>query len=175
MEFYKLRQTIIYKLLCDNKIKVFPTPSDELNKVLEWLSLCNLANESFNDCFVTELECEVEVRCLQYDPNVNNEADNMLYHLNPDVIIATICNNYYNYDEIRNNFKFRYGRAIDIFDKSELLEMIDETGKRKLIFDFSQFRNGEDSMVYLNDPLLIHHLSKVILPKIVLPDGVTII
>lgn len=168
-------ETIIYKLLLDSKFKVFPKSSDEYNNVIEWTSLCDLPNDSFNDRFVTEPECEVEVQCLQYYPNINNEVDNILYQLNPDVIIVSVCNNYYNYDEIRNIFKFKHDCVIDVFAKSELIEIVNKTEKRKLIFDFSPFRNREDSTVSLNDPLLIEHLSKIILPKIALPDGVTII
>ena len=168
-------ETLIYKLLYDNKFKVVSSPSEELCNVFDWLSQCNLTNILYKDMFVIEHECEVAVHSLQYYPNGNNEVDEVLYHLNPDVIIVSICNNYYNYDEIRNLFKFKYGRVIDIFAKSEILEMIDEEGKRKKIFDFSSFCKGEDSIISLNDPLLIHRLSKEILPKISLPEGVTIV
>lgn len=168
-------ETILYKFLCDNKIKVFSTPSNELNSVFECVSSCDLANSFFKDFFVTETECEVAVRTLQYDPDIDNETNHVLSQLNPDVIIVSICNNHYNYDEIRNIFKFKYGRVIDIFAKSELLEMNDETGKRKMIFNFSSYHNEEASTVFLNDPLLIQQFSKIILPKIMLPNDVTII
>ena len=51
----------------------------------------------------------------------------------------------------------------------------DENGNEKMIFDFSSFGNEKEFVVSLKDPLLARHLSKLILPKIKLPDGVMII
>ena len=53
--------------------------------------------------------------------------------------------------------------------------MIDENGNEKIIFDFSSFCNEKEFVVSLKDPLLVQRLSKLILPKIKLPDGVMII
>lgn len=168
-------ETIIYKLLYEKKIKAFPTPSNELNSVLTWISLCNFKSDYFNNIFTIGLESDVEIRCLQYDSNINSELDNTINQLKPDVIIVTISNNFRNYEEIKNMIKYRCGSIVDAFAKSELLEIIDETGNQKIIFDFSQPCNEGDSIVALNDPLLFHRLSQIILPKIMIPDGVTII
>ena len=99
----------------------------------------------------------------------------ILTQLKPDIIMISMCNNYSDYDHIRNIFKFRYGRIIDFFAKSELMKMIDENGNKKTIFDFSLFHNEKEFVVSLKDPLLVQHLSKLILPKIKLPNGVMII
>lgn len=168
-------ETIIYKLLYEKKIKVFPKLSDELNNVLKWISLCDFPSDYFNNIFTTEFESDVEIQCLEYDSNINSKVDNAIIQLNPDVIIVSICSNFYNYEEIRNMIKYRCGSLVDIFVKSELMEIIDETGNRKIIFDFSQPSSEGDSIVALNDPLLFHCLSKAILPKIMIPDSVTII
>lgn len=168
-------ETTIYKLLHDNKIKVFSSPSDELMSVLKNFSLCNLIEHNATITANSELDCEVEVRGIHLNSIDNYEYDRILNQLKPDVIIISMCDNYNNYDEIRNIFKFRYGRIIDFFAKSELMKMIDETGKEKMIFDFSAFGNEKEFVVSLKDPLLARHLSKLILPKIKLPDGVMII
>lgn len=168
-------ETIIYKLFCDRNLKVFRNLSDELKNILNWISLCNLGNHFINDAFDSESECDVVIECLQYDPNANNESNKKLFQLIPDAIIVSTCRNYNNCDEIGNIFKYKYGCKIDIFAKSELLEMIDVDGKRKYIFDFSQLCIEKDTTFSLNDPLFADRLSQVILPKIILPDGVTII
>ena len=168
-------ETTIYKLLYDNKIKVFPSPSDELKSVLECFLLCDLTEHYATINADSELDCGVEVRGVHLNSIDNYGYDQILSQLKPDVIIISMCDNYRNYDEIRNIFKFRYGRIIDFFAKSELKKMIDENGNEKMIFDFSSFGNEKEFVVSLKDPLLVRHLSKFILPKIKLPDGVLII
>ena len=168
-------ETTIHKLLYDNKIKVFSSPSDELKSVLECFWLCNLTEHYATINADSELDYGVEVRGVHLNSIDNYEYDQILNQLKPDVIIISMCNNYRNYDEIRNIFKFRYGRIIDFFAKSELMKMIDENGNEKMIFDFSSFGNEKEFVVSLKDPLLARHLSKLILPKIKLPDGVMII
>ena len=168
-------ETTIYKLLCDNKIKPFSSPSYELKSVLKYFWLCNLIEQDATINVDSKLDCGVEVRGVHLNSIDNYEYDRILNQLRPDIIIISMCDNYRNYDEIRNIFKFRYGRIIDFFAKSELMKMIDENGKEKMIFDFSSFGNEKGFVVSLKDPLLDQHLSKLILPKIKLPDGVTII
>lgn len=168
-------ETTIYKLLYDNKIKVFSSPSDELKSVLECFLLCDLTDHYATINADSELDCGVEVRGVHLNSIDNYGYDLILNQLKPDVIIFSMCDNYRNYDEIRNIFKFRYGRIIDFFAKSELMKMIDENGNEKMIFDFSSFGNEKEFVVSLKDPLLAQHLSKLILPKIKLPDGVMII
>ena len=168
-------ETAICKLLYNNKIKVFSTPSDELKSVLEWFSLCNLTKHYATINADSKLDCEVEVRGVHLNSIDNYEYDRILTQLKPDVIMISMCNNYSDYDDIRNIFKFRYGRIIDFFAKSELMKMIDENGNEKIIFDFSSFCNEKEFVVSLKDPLLVQRLSKLILPKIKLPDGVMII
>lgn len=170
-------ETTIYKLLYDNKIKVVSTPSDELKSVLEWFALCNLTNTKYHTTINVDSksDCEVEVRGVHLNSIDNYEYDQILTQPKPDIIMISMCNNYSDYDHIRNIFKFRYGRIIDFFAKSELMKMIDENGNKKTIFDFSLFHNEKEFVVSLKDPLLVQHLSKLILPKIKLPNGVMII
>ncbi len=167
-------EIIINKLLSDLNFEVFQKPSNELNGILNVLSLCGLPIHTFNTC-IAESNCGVVVRCVTYETTTNSDINSVFSYLKPDVIIVSISKNHYNYDLIENYFKFRYGYAIDIFVKSELIEMIDESGKRNLIFDFSILQDEEDSIISLHDPLLFQHLSEIILPKIRLPDGVTLL
>lgn len=168
-------EAIIYKLLYDNKLKVFASSSNEFKDMMHLVDLCDLAKENCNNMFVSEPECEVVVQSLSYCPNIDKNIENVCHQLKPDIIIVVICNNFYNYEEIRNVFKFRYGRQIDVFAKSELMEMNYDSGKQKLVFNFSQIDENQDTVMSLNDPSLLYNLSKVLLPKITLPDGVTII
>ena len=156
-------------------MKVLLTPSEELKSVFECLSLCNITNGYAITNNVSELNCEVEVRGVHLNSIGNFGYERLINQLKPDVIIISMCNNYSNFNEVRNIFKFRYGRVIDFFAKSEAMKMIDETGKENIIFDFSPFCNEEDFVMSLKDPLLTRHLSELILQKITLPDGVTII
>ena len=169
-------ETKIYKLLNDNKIKVVSSPSDELKSVIDCFSLCNFIEHNLTINADYELDCEVEVMGVHLNSIDNYGYEQIINQLKPDVIIISMCDNYRNYDEIRNIFKFRYGRIIDFFAKSELMKMIDENGKEKIIFDFSSFESNEEKFVVsLKDPQLVRYLSKLILPKIKLPDGVMII
>jgi len=168
-------EIMVYRLLFDNDIKFFAFPSSELKDVLQWLTLCDIANNLCFDRFVSESACEVEVRCLEYDPIENNEINDILFRINPDVMIVSICNNYDNYDEIRNIFKFRYKQIIDIFVKSELIEIVNDIGEKRLIFDFTSFCNETNSGMKLSDRKLFNRLSKIIFPKIALPNDVSII
>lgn len=170
-------EMVIYKLLYDHKIKVLSIPSDELRLVFEWFSLCNITNDYARICFDPESNWEVGVIGIHLNSMDDCGYDQILNQLKPDLTILSMCSNYNDYDEIRNIFKFRYGRVIDFFAKSELIEMVDENGKEKNIFDFSPLTltNEKDFVISLKNPLLTQHLSKLIIPKIKLPDGVMVL
>lgn len=111
---------------------------DEVLNIIEWFALCNLTNTKYHTTINVDSksDCEVEVRGVHLNSIDNYEYDQILTQLKPDIIMISMCNNYSDYDHIRNIFKFRYGRIIDFFAKSELMKMIDENGNKKTIFDF---------------------------------------
>lgn len=168
-------ENIVYKLLCEKDIKVFQTPSNELKNVMTWISLCNFKSDYFNGFLTTYSESDVEIRCLQYDSSINCELNNTIVQLNPDVIIVSVSNNFSSCEDVRNMIKYRCGNIVDAFVKSEALEIIDEIGIPKSIFNFLQPCYEWDSIISLNDPMLLSRLSQIILPKIIIPDNVMII
>lgn len=171
-------ETVIHRILCDNAVNVLLKPSNELDSICKWIQQCNLSSDIcdvYNNISINESNCDVVVQSLQYDSNKNILKCGQLDQLSPDVIIMSISRNPFDYHEIRNYFKYKYGYIIDVFVESELFEMISEDGNRDLIFDFSAFNKEETTLISLQDPSLRQLLSKVILPKISLPDGVSII
>jgi hypothetical protein len=167
----------INKLLKNNGLHVYQEVSDELTDILNWFALCNTSHKEFLcDIFVPAENCDVVLKSIQHTPNTSDEMVKVLYRLKPDVIIIAINSNYYNYDEIRNIYKYKHGRIIDFFAKSELLEITkDENRRQVLTFNFTQTYEEDDSIINLSNPVLMDLLTKAIIPKIKLPNGVIII
>ena len=166
----------VNKLLVDNGFRVYQEMSVELGCVINWLLRCNIIEKNLL-CkkFFTADNCEVAVKSVQYKFSAPFEMSRLISELHPDIIIAIVGSNYYDYGELVNIFKYRHGCKVDVFAKSEFLEFILENEQKKVVLDTTLRHENRELLINLNDPLLISRLSEAIVPKFSLPDGVMII
>lgn len=173
-------ELVINKVLKSNGIGVSQEISCELKNVLDILNSCNiLCSKEAEKLFDCKNENYVAVKSIHYKIKDDVLLYKCLTESRPDVLILIIPQNYNNVTDLKNVFRYKYNHDVDACVRSEFLEFVNDDGIRKNILSALRQTNTreklKDETITLNDMYLFDTMSKIILPKVTLPDGITIL